>query len=511
MPTDDESTDIALQTIAQGKQALLFAMSKASAEKAAEDVALMLKHAPKEQKYQELAKEALSAISTPTKQCRRLAMCLLRGIAFHHAGLHAKQRELVESEFRKGTVKIICATPTLAMGVSTPAFRVIMKSLKRYGEEYGMDWIPVLEYLQMAGRAGRPEFHEHGEALAIAKSGRDKEEIYERYICGVPEDILSKLAVEPVFRTHLLGLITADLVRSEAEILAFFNSTFWAHQYKDKERIEYFVLKTLAYLEEHDFVLQEKKGNTILVRPTLLGRRTAELYLDPVTAVYLLEGLQQAAQKQQAGQLTPFALLQLLCHTLEMRPRLRVKTKEHDFIQTRFLEAYDELLEKEPQAYDPEYEEFFNSIKTAMCLEAWANEKDEEYLLETFGITPGELHGKLERIDWLVYGCEELAKIVKFQPLLHTLAKLRVRLQHGVKEELLPLLQLKGIGRVRARRLYRNNIKDLGDVKKTTAGDLAAVLGNKVALDVKKQLGEEVKEVPERKRKGQVSVKDFVE
>ena len=65
-----------------------------------------------------------------------------------------KQRELIEDNFREGVIKIICATPTLAYGLSLPAFRSILKDLRRYGPR-GMAYIPVLEYLQMSGRAGR--------------------------------------------------------------------------------------------------------------------------------------------------------------------------------------------------------------------------------------------------------------------------------------------------------------------------------------------------------------------
>ena len=67
-----------------------------------------------------------------------------------------------------------------------------------------MDWIPVLEYLQMAGRAGRPEYEKEGQSIIIASDEDQKEEVYDKYILGQPEEIYSKLAVEPVLRTYLL-------------------------------------------------------------------------------------------------------------------------------------------------------------------------------------------------------------------------------------------------------------------------------------------------------------------
>jgi len=82
-------------------------------------------------------------------------------------------------------------------------------------------------------------------------------------------------------------------------------------------------------------------------------------------------------------------------------------------------------------------------------------------------------------------------------------------MKYGVREELLPLLRLEQIGRVRARKLYNNKIKDIGDVKKADFLKLVQILGEKVALNVKKQVGEEIKEIPSGKRKGQISLVDY--
>ena len=112
--------------------------------------------------------------------------------------------------------KIICATPTLAAGLSLPVFRVIIKSLKRFAGGWGMKWIPV-QYLQMAGRAGRPEYEDYGEAIIIAKNESERDEVYERYICGQPEDIYSKLAAQPILRNHVLSLVSSGIIRSDKD------------------------------------------------------------------------------------------------------------------------------------------------------------------------------------------------------------------------------------------------------------------------------------------------------
>ena len=114
--------------------------------------------------------------------------------------------------------------------------------------------------------------------------------------------------------------------------------------------------------------------------------------------------------------------------------------------------------------YDPEYDDFLKSVKTALFLQDWAEEQPEEYLLDQYNVRPGETRAKLDIADWLLYTIEEISKILNNRAVVKEAAKLRLRLKYGVKEELLPLLQLRGIGRARSRRLYNNKIKDLGDI-----------------------------------------------
>ena len=55
--------------------------------------------------------------------------CIREGIAFHHAGLDASDRRLVEQAFGSGSISCLCATSTLAMGVNLPSHLVGKSSL----------------------------------------------------------------------------------------------------------------------------------------------------------------------------------------------------------------------------------------------------------------------------------------------------------------------------------------------------------------------------------------------
>jgi len=125
---DVPSINLALDTIDMNKQALIFVNTKAGAEKTAEEISKKIK----DTNLAILSGKVLNALSRPTKQCERLSRCIKRGVAFHHAGLTQKQKSLIEDNFRLGKIKIIACTPSLAMGVDLPAFRAIIRDVKRF-------------------------------------------------------------------------------------------------------------------------------------------------------------------------------------------------------------------------------------------------------------------------------------------------------------------------------------------------------------------------------------------
>lgn len=476
--TGDSVISLALDTISKKKQALVFVNTKRSAEKAAEDISNKIKRP--DAGLSALSDKILKSLSRPTRQCERLARCVKRGIAFHHAGLHSAQKRLIEDAFRNGVIKIICCTPTLAMGIDLPAFRTIIRDVRRYGSQ-GLDEIPVLEYLQMAGRAGRPRFDTFGESIAIARTDTDKDFLVERYLLGEPEEITSKLAVEPVLRTYLLSLIASKIINSEDEIIDFFSRTFWAFQYHNISRLNQTIDKILNQLIAWGFLVQVQD----VFRATTLGKRIAELYIDPLTAYGFLQGLERAKNIA----LKHISFLQLVSNTLEMRPLLRVKTREFDEVQEEVASSQPYLLQLEPNMFEHEYEDWLSSFKTALMFKDWTDEKDEEYLLEHYDIRPGETRGKLEIADWLLYALSELARIQKL-PVLKDIKKTRFCLKYGVKEELLPLVRLKNIGRVRARKLFKVGIKNLEDIRNASFLKLSQLLGPAVAKSIKEQLGQ---------------------
>jgi len=495
--------DIALDTLEKKKQAIFFVNTKKSAEVLASRISneIKIKDKDKKKKLKELKEKTLNALSSPTTQCKKLGIAVEKGVAFHHSGLHSKQRSIIEDNFREGNIDFICSTPTLAFGLDLPAFRVVIRDLKRYTMR-GMDYIPILEYHQMAGRAGRPSYDNMGEAICIAKSKDKKTEIKEKYIKGKPEEIFSKLAVEPILRTYILSLIATEIVNDISSIEEFFSKTFYAHQYKDLGELNNIIHNMLGLIEEWGFI--ENKGKTdefqdayeiinkkTRFEATLLGRRVSQLYLDPYTAHEMIEAVKKLNEQEKTE---TFSFLTIISNCLEIRPLLRVRSAERDNVEEEIMKRSDEIIIEKPHSYGWEYSKFLNIINTSLFFEDWLNEKDEEFLLKKYNARPGEIHYKINIADWLLYSVYELTKILNYKKLLKEILKTKERLKYGVKEELLALLKLKGIGRVRARKIYNNKIHDIRDIKKAELKKLVNILGEKTALNIKKQVGQEYKE-----------------
>jgi len=383
-----------------------------------------------------------------------------------------------------------------SLGVNLPAFRVVIRDAKRYYSGIGMTYIPVLEYKQFVGRAGRPTYDDFGESVLIARTEEDAHDLTDRFIMGQPEDIQSKLAIEPILRMHTLALIATEFCASENSLYDFFSKTFYAHQFGDISLMEEKLEGIIGELEEWKFVL--RKNEKLLA--TRIGKRISELYIDPLTAHQFVESLTKNKDSIHA-----FGLLQAISNTIEMRPLLSVRTGEFSEIEDELVRRENQLLQEIPDETEFEFDEFLKSLKTALMFEAWIEESTEDQILTKFKVAPGEFYGRREIADWLVYSMQELSLLLGYKEILKDIRKLRIRLQYGIREELLPLIRLKQVGRIRARKLFNSGIKTLDALRKTPTERLSNIVG----LAVAKNIGDQLKGKKELKKESQQNLKKF--
>lgn len=482
---------IAENTLLLKKQLIFFLSTRKNAEALAERLSkLVIAYLDFEERkeLEKLAQKIEGALEIPTSQCKKLANCLRSGVAFYHAGLVSKQKILIEEAYKKGILRIITSTTALAFGINLPNFRAVVRDVKRFYPGLGSAFIPVLEVQQMFGRSGRPQFDRWGEGILIAKSKSEERELERIYLKGELEEISSKISVEAALRVHILALISNRFCQRKEELLKFFSKTFFGFKFGRNPLLENKIEEILQLLENWKFIKRE----TFLIddepeekfQATKLGKRISELYIDPFTAYQFITGL-----KFSLG-IKNFPLLHLLTRAIELKPSLNLRAKDLPQIE-RIISKYEsDFLIELPDQFEEEYEEFMREVKLALVFANWLKEETEEKILEKFGVTPGELRSRLEIGDWLLYSLLEIGKIILLSKLkMRKIRKLRKRLYYGIREELLNLVKLEGIGRVRARLLFNAGLNNISKLKKTPLPEIAKILkSRKLAQKIKNQI-----------------------
>ncbi|MGC8849473.1 MAG: helicase-related protein, partial [Candidatus Bathyarchaeia archaeon] len=482
--TGNPSIDLALSSVEEGGQALIFVETRRAAVEMGRKAADALRKFFKDRlKPLSNLAERISSAGEKTKLSMALADQVMFSAAFHHAGLGWEHRRLVEEMFRRGKIKILAATPTLAAGVNLPARLVVINSYERYEPGYGRYPISVLEYKQFCGRAGRPKYDEYGESVLIARGEDEREFLMEKYVSSTPEKIWSKLASEKSLRPHVLSAIVTGFASSEKGLLEFFSKTFFNLQY-GLESLKSKLGGILSFLYKNDMI----HVNGGLIEATQLGRRVSELYIDPASAVILRDGLINGAPIP-----TELSLLHLISATPDLSPKLHPRRREMGELEM-FLEDHRlEFMRTIPdEAMDyMEYQEFLADLKAAKILLEWINEASEEDILEKYGVEPGDLLRLVESAEWLIYAAQELAQLLNVNRYTSMLGKLRLRVSKGVKEELIPIVKLEGIGRVRARMLFNSGFKTIRELRRASIPRLLEIpsIGVALAKRIKEQVG----------------------
>jgi helicase len=471
-------------SIVNGGQVLVFVNTRRSTVSVAIKLASII-----EKNLSDKEKENLQKILTVVKRERleltsidkKLFFCMQKGVAFHNAGLSSIQRRVIEQGFKDRLIKCIVATPTLAAGINIPARRVIIRDLWRYDPNFGMRPIPVLEYKQQAGRAGRPQYDKHGEAITIAKNEEQNEQIFDNYILADTEPIFSKLGSQAALRTHLLSAIATNFVDSLEGIYKFIDSTFYSYQ-SDTYALKGEIDEAIEFLLSNGFV---ERINNDKFMSTLFGNRTSSLYVDPLSALLLKKALENSCGRETSS----LSFIHAVCSTPDVRS---LYLRGGDVWVEEKAEQYrGEFLIEPPVSSSDEYDWFLSDLKTASLIEDWISEVSEDRIVSRYNVGPGDIHNIVEMTEWLLHAAREFARMYNFES-VSDIGDILLRVQYGCKKELLNLVSLKGIGRIRARALYAERFKTIQDLRGVPLKRIAEVktIGMGLAQSIKSQIGE---------------------
>lgn len=202
----------------KGKPTLVFVSTRKGVFSTAEQ--LLKDYAAAERERKQLPWTQYRKVSH-TFQDRKLSELAAHGVGVHHAGLSFEDRRAVEESFLDGTLQVLVATSTLAVGVNLPAHTVVIKGVWCYQDQAMVEYSD-LSIMQMLGRAGRPQFDTEGTAIIMCES--ELESKYQALASGTTplESCLHKNLLE-----HLNSEIGLGTIHSLSSAKAWLHTTFF--------------------------------------------------------------------------------------------------------------------------------------------------------------------------------------------------------------------------------------------------------------------------------------------
>lgn len=442
----------------RGESTLLFLKDKPTVEKAAERISRRVTLSPAEEAVEEL----LALEETTARDF--LIRLLRKGIGIHHADLPLEQRQVIERHFRRGTIRILSSTSTLAMGINCPAKNVLIESRQwHYYRRYqGTDTRPLPRSLHenMAGRGGRYGYiGDFGRAILVTHSPFRKKVWMDQYIKGIIEPLEPALHMEAAEEV-LLNLVASGETSTAKELADFLKSTYTAQRWKDKEEALQRRIESALETCRAKGALQSVGEDRVVA--TELGRIIATKGIRLATAVEITKWMKTT----DPNKLTDLEILYALALTEEAK-RVHVPLPYRE----RRERNYPSLLRKEithqqeggkwifqPLAVRQSEAEEARAIKKALILLEWITSKATFEIEQSHHIHAGAIIRIGEAFSRLAEAASALARVIGWtgEP-VQRLSEFSERLIQGVPAKGLALsrMRIRGLGRTSISRLVR--------------------------------------------------------
>lgn len=475
---NDVIVKIVEKAIEDNSQALSFVSTRRFTESLATYVAKKIdKKTTKEQKhkFKQVANKLLEVPkkkgSLPTTTCLKLAEAAEKGVVFHHAGLFNEQKEIIEDEFRNGNILMITATPSLMYGVNLPSKYVVIRDHTRWTSN-GPASIPVFDYEQMSGRAGRPQYDDVGYSYLVAKTMDEAFDLEARYVNGEIELTNSKLIdnKDAIYK-QIIAQIASSLSKNLDDLNDFFGKTLYGFQMKNNPSMSMFAQDSLNWELESalEFLLQNG-----IIRATPEGLKTTDFGNLIAKSNYAVETAVKIKEYVSTMEkLNPAEMIYALAETPDL-PLISFKgRKSKDPVR-------DKLSECGLFAVD-----IGNPEATAVSLIEWIDERNEYEIENAYNVYSASTRRSAYEASRLVKFAKNTLEVLGNYSNLKDMDYLSARLYYGVKEDIIPLVVgVKRLGRKRARLL----MKTFGDnLSEASEKDLQKVegIGSKLAGKVK--------------------------
>lgn len=476
---NDVIVKIVEKAIEDNSQALSFVSTRRFTESLATYVAKKIdKKTTKEQKqkFKQVADKLLEVPkkkgSLPTTTCLKLAEAAEKGVVFHHAGLFNEQKEIIEDEFRNGNILMITATPSLMYGVNLPSKYVVIRDHTRWTSN-GPASIPVFDYEQMSGRAGRPQYDDVGYSYLVAKTMDEAFDLEARYVNGEIELTNSKLIdnKDAIYK-QIIAQIASSLSKNLDDLNDFFGKTLYGFQMKNNPSMSMFAQDSLNWELESalEFLLQNG-----IIRATPEGLKTTDFGNLIAKSNYAVETAVKIKEYVSTMEkLNPAEMIYALAETPDL-PLISFKgRKSKDPVR-------DKLSECGLFAVD-----IGNPEATAVSLIEWIDERNEYEIENAYNVYSASTRRSAYEASRLVKFAKNTLEVLGNYSNLKDMDYLSTRLYYGVKEDIIPLVVgVKRLGRKRARLLMKtfgDNLSEASEKELQKVEGIGPKLAGKVKI-----------------------------
>ena len=143
----------------------------------------------------------------------------------------------------------------------------------------------------------------------------------------------------------------------------------------------------------------------------------------------------------------------------------------------------DELL------VEPGYAEaMLSDIKSAWMVEEWTEETTLRQLEKELDVLPGDVHHRIDLMGWLLAGAQQVLltddvfadeHLPVVADLVQRISTLQQRVRHGCKTDLLQLVNIRHVGRQRARELAALGMREPNDVLRMSSKQRSTLLAQR--------------------------------
>ncbi|KAK9884457.1 hypothetical protein WA026_007300 [Henosepilachna vigintioctopunctata] len=512
----DQLGGLVMEVIPKGS-CLIFCASKKNCENVAKLLSRVIFKSLKNHKIEEKKLLIEALIGETGTLCSTLKFSIPFGIAYHHSGLTAEERRIIEDGFRASVISVICCTSTLAAGVNLPAKRVILRS-----PYIGRDFINISRYKQMIGRAGRAGLGEQGESILMCTEQELPKVI--QLLKSPMDNALSSIYENDGkgLRHLLLSCIALGIANTRTEIQEVTKRTLWAVQNKNRDELKKFTdniikeLFNLGALQTNNHQINEEKASlnlslkletTINTQDStesqkggkskkrhLLIQKNTKLVVSKMGLAAIKGGLELSKAHILYNDLVQaqynLVLLDAL-HLLylvtpydlseQIKPDMNVYFTLFQQLPEKELHTAKVLGITESVAVKMMSNQTIKNVPlrvlnrfylTLILYDLWNEmpiyEAGEKYRVDR-GLVQNLMQSSASFSSNVVNFCKELEE---FWPFAHLLKGMSLRLSHCCTRELMPLMELPAVKQNRAKQLYNAGYKTLHSIAKANVDDL---------------------------------------